>query len=221
MEAMANPESRPRRLDVSLTQVLAGAVAASCGAWMSSRLGVAGTVLGAALVSTVVTLLSAVYAHGARRAVQAARQRARATYALHQPADRGGTMLLPPVDLEDEHGYRWGRILAVAGALFLVTMAAVTGWEKVSGHPLSCSTCTGTTLAPTRHPAPSTPPSTTVLPTPSSSTPSSSPSPSPSGTPAGSPTATPSPTVSGPSSTPSATGSASQSPPGPSPPSTP
>ena len=218
MEGMDNREYPPRRLEVSLTQVLAGAVAASCGAWMSSRLGVAGTVLGAALVSAMVTLLSAVYAHGARRAVQAARQKARATYTLHQPADPGSTLLMPPLDLEDEHGYRWGRILAVAAGLFLVTMATVTAWEVVSGHPLSCATCTGTTLAPSRHLAPSVPPSTTVVPTPSTT---SSPTTSPSGsspTPSGSTSPTPTPTVTGPTVTPSATGSATPTPSGSSPP---
>jgi len=61
-------EGTRRRFEISLTQLIAGAGAAACGAWAASKIGVAGTVLGAALVSMLVTILSAVYAHAARRA---------------------------------------------------------------------------------------------------------------------------------------------------------
>jgi hypothetical protein len=76
MSVMATRESdpptahdrAPRRVEISFTQLLAGSAAAVCGAWLASKIGVAGTVVGAGLVSALVTVLSAVYAHGARRA---------------------------------------------------------------------------------------------------------------------------------------------------------
>ncbi len=209
-----------RRLEISLTQVAAGALAAACGAWLSSRLGVAGTVIGAALVSALVTLLSAVYAHGARQAQARLRDRVAGrplgeTGAVDDGgwgADPGSTLLLPAVDLDDERGFRWSRIVAGAAIVFLVAMVAVTGWEKATGHPLSCSRCTGTTLDPGRQAATplhqsgtsstTAPRSTSPTPSPSSSgaaSPSSSPTPSPSssGTTGPSPTPTPSTSTSG------------------------
>jgi hypothetical protein len=73
---MDGPTKEERRIQISLTQLIAGSAAAACGAWLSSKIGLAGTVIGAAVVSAVVTLLSAVYAHGVRRARDELKERA-------------------------------------------------------------------------------------------------------------------------------------------------
>jgi len=57
----------PRRLDLSLTQLLASGLAGATGAIISSYLGVAGTIVGAALFSVVATVGSQVYSHSLRR----------------------------------------------------------------------------------------------------------------------------------------------------------
>jgi hypothetical protein len=61
------PESERRRIDVNAVQVVGSALAAISSAFLLSTLGVAGTVIGAALASVVATVGSAVYVHLFRR----------------------------------------------------------------------------------------------------------------------------------------------------------
>jgi hypothetical protein len=68
MASMSTPKKSPHRIEISATQLVAGSAAAACGAWLASKIGLAGTVIGAAVVSALVTFLSAVYAQGVRRA---------------------------------------------------------------------------------------------------------------------------------------------------------
>ena len=227
MDTKDGSETPPRRLEISITQLLAGSAAAVCGAWLASKIGVAGTVIGAGLVSALVTVLSAVYAQGARRAREQlllrrelvrTRGQLPATYAADSPAtadaevaaDEAVTsthpLFLPPFDLEDAGGYRWGRIALAALAVFLVGMAAVTTVELVVGHSFACTAagigCQGSTTLPI-------PGRTHASAKPAPTTPSTRPSASVSG--GGSPSAGTSPTPS-PSSSLSTTGSASATP---------
>jgi len=270
-----------RRVEISLTQLLAGSAAAVCGAWLASRIGLAGTVIGAGVVSALVTVLSAVYAHGARRARErllARRELLRlrgpglagaqtqtgvgdapaavsdppSAHAPGQVPDQGpgqvpdqvpggpsqgfvdddaltGTnpLFLPPFDLEDSGGYRWGRIAVAALAVFALGMGAVTVLELVSGNSFACTTagigCDQGTTVPIpgrarRTTEPTSIPS--VKPTGPTASPSATASPSLTGTvsPTASPsssasTGSPSPTASGTGSpSPSSTTSGSQSP---------
>lgn len=68
MARMDGERKSPHRIEISATQLVAGSAAAACGAWLASKIGLAGTVIGAAVVSAIVTLLSAIYAQGVRRA---------------------------------------------------------------------------------------------------------------------------------------------------------
>ena len=213
------PSAPSRRIEISLTQLLAGSAAAACGAWLASKIGVAGTVIGAAIVSALVTTLSAIYTHGARRAQQRLlvrkaeiheRARLPATYADDPP---------PPAPEPPAEGYHWGRIALAALAVFIVAMGAVTVIELVKGQSFSCSSAgrdcdQGTTLLPGRprtHPTSPTPtPSVTT--TPSLTTPSGSGTPTPTDSPTPTFSSTESPTPSGtPSGTPSDTSSPSPS----------
>ena len=218
----AQPSSAPsRRIEISLTQLLAGSAAAACGAWLASKIGVAGTVIGAAIVSALVTTLSAIYSHGARRAQERLllrraevhdRARLPATYSDDPPP-------APSAPQPATDGYRWGRIAIAALAVFVVAMGAVTVIELVKGQSFSCSSAgrncdQGTTLLPGRprtHPTSPTPtPSVTT--TPSLATPSGSGTPTPTDSPTPTFSSTESPTPSGtPSGTPSDTSSPSPS----------
>jgi hypothetical protein len=249
MGPMDGRENPSHRLEISFTQLLAGSAAAVCGAWLASKIGVAGTVIGAGLVSALVTILSAVYAQGARRARaqllarrELVRTRAQlpATYAADSPAaaDAEATadkafeddamtstnpLFLPPFELEDARGYRWGRIALAALAVFLVGMVAVTGVELVVGHSFACSAtgigCQGSTTLPIPgrshgttkpKPSPSTrPSSTSPAPSASPSSGSTGPSPSDSATPSATESATPS---GSPSQSPSSSASPSPTP---------
>jgi hypothetical protein len=64
---------RPR-LELSIPQLLAGALAAASAAVAASWLGVAGTVIGAAVASVVVSVSSALYKHSLERSSQVIRE---------------------------------------------------------------------------------------------------------------------------------------------------
>lgn len=57
---------KPRRFDLSITQIVASVLASVSAATAAARLGVAGTIVGAAVVSAIATTASAVYGHSLR-----------------------------------------------------------------------------------------------------------------------------------------------------------
>ncbi|MFB9428068.1 hypothetical protein [Streptoalloteichus tenebrarius] len=66
-ETDTTDEERKPRLEIKLTQVAGGALAAVTAAVLGARLGVAGTVLGAGVASVVTTVGSALYQHSLER----------------------------------------------------------------------------------------------------------------------------------------------------------
>lgn len=150
---------------LSAIQVAAGAAAAATAAFAASALGVAGTILGAALVSATITVLAAVYDHSMRQArtrLLEARlaERARAggvTSSARPPEDPLAhdddttTLVLPALDLEGSDGYHWRRIAVVSLLLFALVMGAITAFELVTGRPISTlftgGDSTGTTIS--------------------------------------------------------------------------
>jgi len=129
-----------QRLDLSVAKVLGSAFAAVTAAVVTSFAGVAGTVVGAAVVSVVATVGTAAYTHSLNRAkermrtVQAAQGRVRAGGA----GGAGGSTTTTPAPAPS----RTPRLAtwAVAGAavlVFLLSMGAVSAFELVAGRPLS------------------------------------------------------------------------------------
>ncbi len=57
---------KARRFDLSITQIVASVLASVSAATAASKLGVAGTIVGAAVVSAIATTASAVYGHSLR-----------------------------------------------------------------------------------------------------------------------------------------------------------
>ncbi|WXK02508.1 hypothetical protein REH65_15545 [Saccharopolyspora sp. ID03-671] len=259
-------EDRPekqseKKMQVSPAQVGGAALASATAAFLGSRLGVAGTVLGAGLTSVIITVGGALYQRSFEKtrekaavaAAKAAELRQRRTQlgrprsgeteevtrklevtglqwpggeAVDEPAtvERPGavekpgaveeprTLLSPPVPRR-----RWGRwalVGATCAFVFAVSMLLVTGFEGITGRPLSGGD--GTTLGQVLQPAPveaeRTEP-TTGEPAPTSEAPSAEPSapstppsseaPMPTAPPteSGSPTTQPSTTESAPEST--------------------
>jgi len=142
----------------SVIQVAAGSAAAATAAFVASALGVAGTVVGAALVSAAITILAAIYDHSMRqardrireaRAVAAAGAASRpvqdpaaAALADDQPAepspdDHEHTLIMEPLHFEDESGYRWGHIAIGALLIFGLAMVGITAFELRTGKPIS------------------------------------------------------------------------------------
>lgn len=236
------PKRGRNRLRISGISVAAGAAAAATASFASSWLGVAGTVLGAAVVSVVITVGTAVYDHSLRRAQAQLHQRNEAlrarSSAEHPTADgvdaagagtpsdeqeKDGQIPLESLGLEDERGYRWERIALVSLTVFVLSMVAVTAVELVSGRPLSSwltgdgvgGTTVGTIVRPRPHPSNPTPtPTVTTTPSPVTTTVTPTPTPTITVTATISPSVTPStsPSSTGVSTTPSPTPTASSSP---------
>jgi hypothetical protein len=162
------PTDPPEKFSLSASQVIASGLAAASATVAASYFGVAGTVIGAALASVVTVTGNAVYGYSLRRTHRRVRQSLDvavgqrfsvdrdAVFAAtaRAGADRGGT---EGADAGRAAGHGTGplrgvrrsrtawapkRLALAAAGLFLVILAATTGFELVSGQPLS-STVTG------------------------------------------------------------------------------
>jgi hypothetical protein len=161
--AMSSPSvEEPRRLDINWVQTLAGALAAVSSAVLLSTLGVAGTIIGAAAGSIVVTVGNAVYSHyldvskeRAAAARQAALEKANQVRARSRSRTGAGTVVTHddagsdaeagsstpqstrPTWREAAASLRWGRVAATVAAVFALAMAAILTFEVGAGHPVS------------------------------------------------------------------------------------
>lgn len=151
-----------RRIEINWVQTSAGALAAVSSAVLLSTVGVAGTVIGAALGSLAATLGSAVYSHYLRvsrdrvAAVAAAKTWARKAQSESRAGDPDATAELPadgagPDDDAAEQaagvswreaftGLPWRHILWAASALFVAVMIAIVTFEMATGRAVSSYT---------------------------------------------------------------------------------
>lgn len=110
--------------ELRISKLLAGGLAAISGAVVASRIGVEGTLTGAALTSIFVAVATALYshsltlAHGRMRRVLVRR----ADGDADQPAAR-------PI--------RWQRVAVAAAVVFVIAVGAITAVEAVAGQPLA------------------------------------------------------------------------------------
>lgn len=183
------------KLDLSLTQVLAGALAAMTAAYLGSRLSVAGTVVGAALASIVAAVAGSVYTASLRSTHERARTvwRGRvagsalptsvqvvgepddahpATAPARPSAPAGDPAAAPRLR---RRGVPWKNVAAAALVAFALAGVALTGVELVTGSALSGGD--GTTLNQVTTPRTSEPrPAGTASAEPSEASPSAAPS---------------------------------------------
>ena len=134
MPSTNTPTTKPPRLQISATQLIASALAAVTATFAASYLGVSGTVIGAAIASVVTVTGNAVYGHS-----------------LHRTSERVRTVVptrarwLPPAKQDDvapadppKATSPFTRRLAIASvAVFAAVLAVVTSVEVVAGRPLS------------------------------------------------------------------------------------
>ena len=112
--------------ELRVSKLLAGGLAAISGAVVASRIGVEGTLTGAALTSIFVAVATALYshsltlAHGRMRRVLV--RRAGGDTDTGQPAAR-------PI--------RWQRVAVAAAVVFVIAVGAITAVEVVAGQPLA------------------------------------------------------------------------------------
>jgi hypothetical protein len=185
--------SRRRGLlgEVSWLQLIASVLAAVTAAWIASRLGVAGTLIGAALGSFVVTISSAFYGrtldHTRTLLIQTESgtvierhvEEGEVREALDEAADvdsaaRGARFV------DDKPRLHWKTIIVTAVVVLSLALAAISTYELISGRTLDGDR--GTTIGdtfggnrdkPDKTPTPSETATTTVptTPTPTETTP--------------------------------------------------
>ncbi|MGZ5368384.1 hypothetical protein [Aeromicrobium sp.] len=136
--------------DVSWFQVFASALAAVTAAWIASSLGVAGTLVGAALGSFVVTLSSAFYARTLDRGRTLLVQTERGTIIerhvdegeVSDAFDEAGDVDSPVVAaefLDAKRPLQWKTILVTSAIVLAVALAGITAYELIVKHPLGNS----------------------------------------------------------------------------------
>lgn len=201
---------------IDWVRTIAGALAAVVSAVLLSRLGAAGTIIGAALGSVVISISTSMFssglAHGRRRVadmqeaamrhvgvaqaeINRAARRTGARQAHLEHADEALAQAkdelaeAPPTLRERLAAVAWPRVAAYAGGLFVAVVAVITGFELLTGEPVSTltggSSGGGTSISRftgNQHPAhphqvvrvPSTTPRPTAAPPPAVTTPSAS-----------------------------------------------
>lgn len=155
-----NPEQKPARqsgLGLSKAQVTGSALASVSAAVAASWLGVAGTIIGAALGSLFGTVGSALYAQTLRRSGQAVKRirpttvsgaRAQSRAGAGAPADRADpnqavdqeplTDSVEKTSLIDRlRLLQWRRIAVATGVVLVIALAAITAFETLTGTPVS------------------------------------------------------------------------------------
>jgi hypothetical protein len=199
-------------LDLSVTQVVGGALAAMTAAALGSRFSATGTVVGAALVSVIAAVAGALYTASLRRTHQTVRvvlgrrpTQAAGIERQSTPAQPvpGVSAAVAPASLPSLAGTadtsaRASRRRSIvvrsvvgAAATFALAAAALTMYEAATGHALSGGN--GTTFSQVQQDAPEDQPTEQQAPTPSESadpSPTAEPSAEPSGTPEAEPSAT-------------------------------
>jgi hypothetical protein len=178
------PEPAPTKsgsLDLSVPKIVGGALAAMTTAALASRLGVAGTLIGAAIASVVAAVATSLYTASLRHTGERLRSvipagRTRSAGALESDATQSPATDIPAADLlapsarsfgsPQRRRLNWASIVVGAVAVFALAAAAVTGIELAAGRTFSGGQ--GTTIGQVSDPAPpSTKPTTatTVEPT--------------------------------------------------------
>lgn len=154
------PDQSKKFLDLSMVQVMGGALAAATAAFAGSYLGTVGTIIGAALASTVSAVAAAFYTASLRRTKELVRATERIRF---RPGDR-----LPPVAAELDPAAEavdaaaaptarritWPRVAAAAAAVFVIALGSITALELATGRSLDGGS--RTTLTPGFAPAAST-----------------------------------------------------------------
>ncbi len=144
------------RFGLSAPQILGGALAAASAAVASSWLGVAGTVVGAVVVSIVASVGTALYQHSLERSTQVLRETLPPR--LVRAGATGTTQVLAAVPAEDNEGpaagtaseptspgvekdpIRWRGVAVTAIATLALGLSLVTSLESMLGKPVSSLT---------------------------------------------------------------------------------
>lgn len=124
---------KPRQ-EITLTRLVATALAAITAAFLGSRLGTAGTVIGAGVASMVSTVAGALYQHSLDRTSNRVRSRVLQTRGESVPDTDSDDV--PPAEAASRR-FGWRTATAVTVAAFVLGMGAITGYELLTHGPIS------------------------------------------------------------------------------------
>ena len=145
-------KEQPKGLQLSATQVAAGALASVSSAVVASFFGLAGTLIGAALASVISTVSAALYSSSLRKTnekLRTARSQltgrqspvVETTVAPAAPATPATQVL--PAHLDPRRAParrprpRWTKVAVYAAAVFAIAMGVITGIELIGQKPVS------------------------------------------------------------------------------------
>jgi hypothetical protein len=152
-------EHAPDRLwsGIDIPKTIAAALAAVCAAVIGSFLGVAGTLIGAAVASVIGSVGTEVYQRSIKKGTEKLQIIAptfiKVPAAVGTPEVAAATEDESPSHTVSPDGgrtIRWGRVAAIAGALFVLAIGSLTVAELITGRPVAStvgnSSSTGTTV---------------------------------------------------------------------------
>ncbi|MGW4383475.1 hypothetical protein [Kitasatospora sp. NPDC004531] len=159
--ADAEEKGERKRLDLTVAQVAASALATVVGAVLASELGVYGTILGAAVVSVGATTGSAVFQHLFKRTgeqLRNVRERGAESAPVGQPrpVPAGGISeeWNAPRLVRAKRRWTWKSYAAVSALVFAIAMVPIVAVELAAGKPLHDITTgqegSGTSFNPSR-----------------------------------------------------------------------
>jgi hypothetical protein len=166
---------------IDIPKTIAGALAAVCAAVVGSFLGVAGTLVGAAVASIVGSVGTEIYQRSLHKGAQKLQTLAAPAF-IKAPA-AVGTPAVAAAAEEDSPSHtvpekpkpqiRWGRVAMIAGALFVLAMGTLTVTELITGKSVAATvgnnTGATTTFGGIFDPGSGKTPATTPTPTPTPS----------------------------------------------------
>jgi hypothetical protein len=125
-ESEPDLDARPRAklLDLSLTQLLGGSMAAATAAALGSRLGVVGTIAGAAVLSIVSAIAASLYTNSMARAKDAV---------VLVRSRSGGVAVVDQGWWKRPDRATTRRVLATTAAVFLIAAAFLAGLQLATG----------------------------------------------------------------------------------------
>lgn len=139
-------EHAPDRLwsGIDIPKTIAAALAAVCAAVIGSFLGVAGTLIGAAVASVIGSVGTEVYHRSIKKGTEKLQIVAptfiKVPAAVGTPEvaaateDESPSHTVPP---PSGRTIRWGRVAAIAGALFVIAIGSLTVAELLTGRPVA------------------------------------------------------------------------------------
>src|ERR687894_204013 len=145
-------KDKPQGVQLSATQVAAGALAAVSSAVVASFFGLAGTLIGAALASVISTVSAALYSNSLQKTNEKLRRaRGQVTGRLSAADETEVASAAPaapatqvlPAHLDPRRAParrsrpRWTKVAVYAAAVFVMAMGIVTGIELIGQKPVA------------------------------------------------------------------------------------